>query len=886
MPTCPSNPWNPDHPSVSLERESRANRVFLLRHDAYPFEASWDEAAGTDALLKCAATYLEAANRRLQIPAALLTSLSNPHCNGLDGTCLRWLLLKGGRRQSYWAGRQSGLDVYPAPSAGPVIDRSAILLAMLASKSDIVRRLFGGQALRVVAHVSAATGGRPVQVRFVGVVSTLPLLAKPALLATQSAHFSRARLGSLNQRIATAFDLPAGTLPFDTGTVVREDIDSSGQPTSDLEFFSKTALSRKSARESVAMTATPYSLRTQFSFLPNWNLTPIAKHPLITFATLDAEADVFTADPASKAGLPGHRRVRPNREVRDLDASKLRVQFGPLPVGGANGMVKLETPDFRVLNSRLTDQPLNEDNTKEVAQVSAAKPRSNEFTAVSAFGHTADLFKRMRRYGLAPAAYFRYFKLPLDVRYRAGIIPGYGDGRLINAQVRFNYLWPCGTYTPQRALELRFALGDLQSAAGNLPADLPSAKEKSPLGVATDPRWCWHEFGHVLSAGAVGELELPFAHSAGDALAAIVNDPDSGFACDRSGVAVNEGGWRGATFPWISIPRRHDREVARGWAWCGSMNQGDPYAPATYSGDRRGYWSEQILSTSLFRLYRAIGGDNCETDANGRLIPARADRRLACDYAVYLIMRAIQTLGPANATPCETARVFVDALCKADTGTAGLPGPGGYVGGTVRKVVQWAFERQGLYGIPTPGATICGADEIARVDLHIDDRRDKRDGPYTPTSLRDHSWHASADAIRVAPPFWPWSTKWKIRIEVLNRGPDDATDTRVDVWAAPLNGDGTAPPFPGQAWIVVGSETNDVRGHRNGEPGARTFGVFKWVPTRAGRYAILAAATCDSDRSNVDPVTGLPCASLATPLDKLIPFDNNLGIALVEVPPH
>ena len=73
-----------------------------------------------------------------------------------------------------------------------------------------------------------------------------------------------------------------------------------------------------------------------------------------------------------------------------------------------------------------------------------------------------------------------------------------------------------------------------------------NGKDRSPaepLGIAADARWIWHEIGHVLLTTSVGELEFRFAHSPGDALAAIVSDPRSALATDPN--------WRGATFPWV-----------------------------------------------------------------------------------------------------------------------------------------------------------------------------------------------------------------------------------------------------------------------------------------------------------------------------------------------
>ncbi len=153
------------------------------------------------------------------------------------------------------------------------------------------------------------------------------------------------------------------------------------------------------------------------------------------------------------------------------------------------------------------------------------------------------------------------------------------------------------------SLEVRFALGDLASST-----------TRKPLCVACDPRWNWHEFGHVLLAAATGELEFRFAHSAGDALGAILSDPKSKLA--------SEAGWRGLSFPWIFLPRRHDRAVEDGWGWSGSLYLGETSRDGSHVAEAHGYRSEQILSSSLFRLYRAMGGD-----AGGRA-PPRGRRKL------------------------------------------------------------------------------------------------------------------------------------------------------------------------------------------------------------------------------------------------------------------
>jgi hypothetical protein len=491
------------------------------------------------------------------------------------------------------------------------------------------------------------------------------------------------------------------------------------------------------------------------------------------------------------------------------------------------------------------------------------------------------LFDRLRYYGLPPAAYFRWVARPIDVQYRSGIRPGRGDGRTVNAQVRWTSRPDRDGMPVKGLIEVCFALGDLDSAVGRLPANLPSAGERSPLSVASDPRWCWHESCHILIAAAVGDLELHFAHSAGDAIAAILSDPASQLAADNEP-------WRGVTFPWVLIPRRHDRRVQDGWSWTGPLNRREVYFAVPGQSDKRGYWAEQILSSSLFRLYRAIGGDSARF-VGGQPTQARQN---AADYVVYLIMRTIESLGWAWVVPSTEPDQFVDAMRKVDTATAEVPGPGGYVGGTVHKVVQWAFERQGLYGPPVPHSAVSGPEEEAPIDLHIKDLRPTPDGPYSPVDLRGDLWQADPGLFRVKTSTFGGT---KIRIRVQNRGVVRADDTRVDVWVArvdegavlpaPRIPDFPDPPnAPNPKWQHIGDAIRSVPGRSGKTPGARTF-RFNWTPPEGPprKYAILAAASCDGDPSNIDPATGHPCLTVPSPIELLVGCDNNLGLITVTI---
>jgi hypothetical protein len=318
--------------------------------------------------------------------------------------------------------------------------------------------------------------------------------------------------------------------------------------------------------------------------------------------------------------------------------------------------------------------------------------------------------------------------------------------------------------------------------------------------------------------------------------------------------------------------------VQRGWSWtetvCG-------IAPP------HGYRSEQLLSTALFRLYRALGGD-CIDIGGGHPVPARAKREQAAAYTTYLIMRTMASLGPANTSPCTSVHQFVHAMRTVDCFTTTDIGPGGYVGGSANKLIQWAFERQGLYGRPVPDSRVMGPESpgpgAPRVDLHLRDRRTQTDGPYTPVDLLGSDWHAAADVISVQP-LWPGSMVQSVKVCVDNRGDAVASRTCIRLWTTACPQGSAIPPFPSSAWLrlwVLG-KAGTVPGNTGDVPGLwRPWPVF-WLPPKRGRYAVLLEASCAADRSNIDSATGFPCTTMPGPTDRLVAFDNNLALAFVEI---
>jgi hypothetical protein len=279
----------------------------------------------------------------------------------------------------------------------------------------------------------------------------------------------------------------------------------------------------------------------------------------------------------------------------------------------------------------------------------------------------------------------------------------------------------------QPQVQFRFALADLQLDPGSLPKPL------APLGIACDVRIVWHEFCHALIAAATDRVEFPFAHSAGDALAAINCDPDSQLA---------QGTWadhyRGVTFPWTAYAnRRHDRKVVDGWSWSGPLGTAQGYHHDIR--DPFGYAREQVLSSTLFRFYQAIDGD--AVTGLGAVDFVR--RQAAADSATYLIAYAICSLGPTVAVPALDADAFADALMQADIGTWSLAtpkqlavAPMGRIGGTAHKVIRWAFEKQGLYVTPGAPPLADGSGDPPPIDVYIEDGR-HGEYPYIPDWLTD-----------------------------------------------------------------------------------------------------------------------------------------------------
>ncbi|MFC9918695.1 hypothetical protein [Agromyces binzhouensis] len=427
--------------------------------------------------------------------------------------------------------------------------------------------------------------------------------------------------------------------------------------------------------------------------------------------------------------------------------------------------------------------------------------RTDEFAATCAYHNCDRLFRTMQDFGFNVAAYFGGTSFPVPVDHRA-----LGDA--INAQAP-------GNATGTGLLELRF---------GRM---MPG----QPVGIATSNRVAWHEFGHGLLWDHVSSPNFGFAHSAGDGLASILNDPDSQ-AADRFD-----------TFPWVhaglpGLDRRHDRSIAAGWAWFG------PNWNAQYGG-------EQVLSTTLFRLYRSIGGDAASFGT----------RQRAAETAAFLIFKAIGQMTAMTQFP----EVFVGQLQTADRTT---PTFKGIAGGALHKVVRWAFEKQGLF---QPGAAPGQPNTVSTeglppdVDVYIDDGRA---GEY---QYQANHWSCQDMWVRRSPdggttheqPIVGVTNYMYVRVK--NRGTQTADGVRVDAYHA-LPGSGLT--FPGD-WTPMTTPT--LTGPSIATGGSAIVGPFTFVPTQVGHECLLAIAHATGDPGNDTTITG------PIPEHRLVPFDNNIG---------
>ncbi|MGD9886036.1 MAG: hypothetical protein AB7F22_24600 [Reyranella sp.] len=866
--------WKVDSDAVWHERIG--SHTVALRHPAYPVEKdSWN---GTPAALRLfVAHYLTQVAPALGLPVLFVGDTDDFRVP------LAWLKLPNegdlnrDPRRSFWVSRfRRGFD------GSGLLDRTVVLLASVTRSANDGDGVLGGRlGLRVVAHVTPP-GIQPRTIRITSVARSLDL---PKVLVAQP-------ISPTVQKFYNALfdDKSNGIVPSSLGHFAGLNSGASGsldgvRVTSEAHNNVGAELYATVARPTGNPQGLAYAVTVRVTF-DGHTIIPheIDRRPLVAHAAPPVSVGLFTTDPASKAGPGRLIDARPNRSGARLDRyTENNIRLDGLELDNY-GDARLEDDRelVRVLQSKLVDPDADESATEVDKPRDAQHPRTPAFAAFSGYERGRAQFDQRRlrpvfdtvaAYGLRPYGYFRFADNPVHVRYRSPIIPGPGkDGKTVNAQVildspRANLIASTEEWVPAilRSPEVRFALADLKRTSAR----------RDALGLGADPRWSWHEYCHVLLGGQTGRLELHFAHSAGDAMAAI--------ACDPSSELARSPWTRGYTFPWVYLHRRHDRRVEDGWGWCGRRHRPNRFVWPDSNSRHKGYESEQILSTSLFRLYRALGGDTDDEAGS----PDEAARQRAADYALYLILRAISLMPAHHVGLLETPDQLVTTLVEADIAT--LPAPNGplrdRVGGWAHKVIRWAFEAQGLYATDDPEVIVEAPGLPPPVDIFIDtQRRPQLQGPlsrggYQPVSLRwngpgEKPWHASAEAIHI--------DSSGIRVAVRNRGNERADEVTVSLWCKTHPSGAAQPPTWDGSWTCIGNAGPITVPAWPAE--AVSVGPFAQpAPPSSGHLWILAIAHCPGDPANTDPGTLLPTANTANrpSIVDLVAGDNNLGLRVI-----
>jgi hypothetical protein len=533
----------------------------------------------------------------------------------------------------------------------------------------------------------------------------------------------------------------------------------------------------------------------------------------------DVDGLVFEDDPITDNGGP-----LPNAGNAQLNPVRTAVLLRGLapPAAGTYALTG------NLVQLQDTETPVVVPPTEPVGTDFDFDARTDNFAAVNAYYHCDRFFRLVGDLGFDIPTYFGGTLFPSSVDHRGHITnPG---GVEINAHCLGN-----GAFG---ILRTTFMLADLSNPA-------------NPIGLACDWRVVLHELGgHGVLYNHVNGPNFGFAHSAGDSFGAVLSDPETR-APDRF-----------LTFPWVGgvINRRHDRPVAGGWAW-GGVN------------DTGGYNSEQILCTTHFRIYRAIGGDSTE-------VPMR---HFAARHLPYLILRAIGTLTPA--TNPSNALGFATAEITAAIGNWASEGE---LGGYYWKVIRWAYEKQGLFQPPGAPVPVTAVGAPPPIDVFIDDGRqgEYQYGPANQFPWLQRFWETTEIWNRLEPDGQPEHQTPVVGrtnhayVRVRNRGTQTANGVRVHGYHCR--------PSAGLVWPddwqpMTTASLTVIGGIPSG--GQALVGPFAWRPRHRDHECMFMSVSAPGDRANNDTASSMPCAAGPAPLWQMVPCDNNLGLrALIPVP--
>ncbi len=576
--------------------------------------------------------------------------------------------------------------------------------------------------------------------------------------------------------------------------------DSDPHEVDDLPTLPLPPLSAKSRDKSWQLVA-ELIIRLPFEGHPmNWRLlVGVSTGEILYMRALTSHVNglVFTYDPITSTGNTGNDAGQPNAVLNPLRDDVELLGLDPA-VGGVQSLTGEFVQVTNVHNPNIAPptQPTGTDFDFDV--------RTDQFSAVNAYYHQDRFFRLVQDLGFSLNSYFDGTSFPIDADHRgfggANNAHCIGDGDGID----------------------HTCYGLIDNTGGN------------PVGNASEWSVVLHELGgHGILYDHVNSANFGFSHSAGDSFAIILNDFGSEW---HNGGAID----RFIRSPFRQNLRRSDRDPAAGWSWGGSQDDGS-------------YRSEQILSTTLFRVYRSIGGDSTDLTR----------REFSAHLMTYLMLRAVGTLSPA--TNPNSPAGFLDALLTADTGhwtTRGISG------GAYAKVLEWSFELQGLDGGDPP-----------LVDVYIDDGRG---GEYEYTD--DHRatvaiWNrhaADAGATHQDPVI---GTNFAY-VRIKNRGSSVANQVAVRGFHCQ--------PLAGHIWPIdfAAMDTPEIAAPTIQPNDAEEIivGPFEWVPNpnEDGDDTMMIVVSAEGDADHADKYH----AGRTIEDWRLVPNDNNIAMRTVRLRPR
>ena len=227
----------------------------------------------------------------------------------------------------------------------------------------------------------------------------------------------------------------------------------------------------------------------------NWRtfIEPETRSVLYLRALTDgAMGLVFDRDPMTKTANAANLPSANSATLNLLRDTITLVDLGPIMAGQQNLAGSFVFLTDKTLPSPILPTQPAPFNFNYVS-------RTNDFAAVNAYYHCDRFFRMVRDLGFPIATYFDGTAFPVPVDHR-----GLGDA--VNAQCPGDNLGDGIGF-------VQFALADAGDVA-------------NPIGIAADWRVVLHELaGHGILWDHVNSPNFGFAHSAGDGIAAIANDP-------------------------------------------------------------------------------------------------------------------------------------------------------------------------------------------------------------------------------------------------------------------------------------------------------------------------------------------------------------------------